>query len=51
LFALTAMPDFDIGQAATIAVIGPPMFVVFAWYVVLPMTLLTAVVLSRLDRA
>jgi hypothetical protein len=51
LFVLTAMPRFELEQVVTLAVIGPPMFVVFAWYVVLPMTVLTALALARLDRA
>lgn len=45
LFALSTAP---LGfESLLVSIVAPALFIVFAWYVVLPMTVLTALVLTR----
>ena len=48
LFALSSDAP-DLPWSVSVAIVGPPVFAVLAWYVVIPMTTLTALVLVGLD--
>jgi hypothetical protein len=48
VFALTSMPPFDAASLLACLLSAPLLFIMFAWYAVFPMTILTAVVLSSL---